>query len=207
MNGSVTHQGVTQQGFTLFEILIAISIFALVGSFANSMIQKGSALSEANERLSSLQFAVVYFARDWAQVSPRRIRNQYGDEENNIVIENDVISFTRSGWSNPLGNDNTDHKRSNLQRVQYLLVDNQLKRRHWPSLDQGIGEEPFEVLLLDKVDTLQFQFQDAGGAAIQSWPAPPSTVPGSSPIVLELVMDVANFGEIRRLLEVPSGVL
>jgi len=113
-------------------MLIAVSIFALMGVVAFSglsqMTRTGQAVADANDRLSDLQFAMVYFSRDWTQVSPRKIRNQYGDEESNIVISDGEISFTRSGWSNLLG-----HQRSNLQRVQYLVVDNQLVRRHWRS--------------------------------------------------------------------------
>jgi general secretion pathway protein J len=107
-------------GFTLFEMVIAVSIFALMGVIAfgglGHMTRTGQAVADANDRLADLQFAVVYFNRDWTQVSPRRIRNQYGDEEANIVIENDAITFTRSGWSNLLG-----QPRSTLQRVQYLV--------------------------------------------------------------------------------------
>ncbi len=57
----------------------------------------GACLAEANNRLSDLQFAVAYFNRDWTQVSPRKIRNQYGDEENNVVISDAGITFARSG--------------------------------------------------------------------------------------------------------------
>jgi general secretion pathway protein J len=158
-------------------------------------------VADANDRLSELQFAVVYFNRDWIQVSPRKIRNQYGDEESNIVISDGVISFTRSGWSNLLG-----HKRSNLQRVQYLVIDNQLVRRHWRSLDQAVGELPLQSVLLDGVEAMEVEFIDAGGEAIRSWPLESPSDAGD-PIVLAFRLDLTDIGEVTRILELPRGAL
>jgi len=196
---------IRQKGFTLFEMVIAVSIFALMGVIAftalGQMTRTGQSVAEANNRLSDLQFAVVYFTRDWTQVSPRKIRNQYGDEESNIVIDDNVITFTRSGWSNLLG-----HKRSNLQRVQYLLIDNQLRRRHWNSLDQGIGEEPLEVILLHDVESMEIAFEDGSGNSIGTWPA--TTGPqAAKPIVLVFRLELKDMGDIIRILEVPDGIL
>ena len=194
-----------QFGFTLLEMVIAVSIFALMGAAAftglTHMTRNGQEIADANDRLSDMQFAVVYMSRDWSQVSPRRIRNQYGDEEHNIIIEDNVITFTRSGWSNLLG-----HQRSNLQRVQYRVVDNQLRRLHWPSLDQAIGEEPIEVTLLDDVESLEVEFVDALNKPIRQWPAD-TELSGAPPIVLAIRLELIDIGEIVRLLEVPQGVL
>ena len=192
-------------GFTLFEMVIAVSIFALIGVMAftglNQMTRNGQEVARANERLSDLQFAVVYMVRDWTQVSPRRVRNQYGDEEHNVVITDDSITFTRGGWPNLLG-----HKRSQLQRVQYLLVDDQLRRRHWLSLDQGIGEEPLEVAMLNEVESIRFAFQDAEDKEIPGWPLD-TELSEDKPVLLSINLEVKGVGLITRLLEIPGGVL
>ncbi len=192
-----------QRGFTLFEMLIAVSVFAIIGVMAfgglGQMTRTGQAVADANDRLSDLQFAVVYFTRDWTQLSPRKIRNQYGDEESNVVLDDGIITFTRSGWSNLLG-----RKRSNLQRVQYLVVDNQLVRRHWQSLDQGIGELPFQSVLLDDVESLEVEFLDTLEKPIAIWPAE-STLDAGNPIVLVFRLDLSDIGEVSRILELPNG--
>jgi general secretion pathway protein J len=192
-------------GFTLFEMLIAVSIFALMGvigfSALGQMTRTGQSVADANDRLSDMQFAVVYFNRDWIQVSPRKIRNQFGDEESNIIIADNSITFTRSGWSNLLGN-----KRSTLQRVQYLVVDEQLVRRHWASLDQGVAEQPIQVVLLDDVESMEVELQNSSGRAIRNWPAEEGTNDGS-PVLLALRLELPDMGEIRRLLEIPKGAL
>ena len=193
-------------GFTLLEMIVAVAIFAVMASIAysglNHTIKTGNQVNESNQRLSELQFALSYFSRDWLQVSSRKVRNQYGDEESNILIEDNSISFTRSGWSNLL-----QRKRSNLQRVQYLVLDNKLVRRHWLSLDQGIGEEPFESVMLHNVNTLEISFLDAAEKAIESWPNELIQDGSSAPIALKIGVEIASLGKTWRYLEIPDGAL
>lgn len=192
-------------GFTLFEMLIAVAVFAVMGVVAfgglGQMTRTGEAVADANVRLSDMQFAVVYFNRDWTQISPRKIRNQYGDEESNLVIEDGVITFTRSGWDNLLG-----RKRSSLQRVQYLVVDRQLVRRYWLSLDQSVGAKPVQAVLLNEVESLEVELFDAEGKAIDTWPLD-NVAQSGTPVILSLRLELADIGEITRLLEIPDGAL
>ncbi len=194
-----------KQGFTLIEMLVAVAIFAVMAGIAytslNQTVKIGNQVGEASRRLSELQFALTYINRDWMQVSSRKIRNRYGDTENQIVLVDNSISFTRSGWGNLL-----QHKRSELQRVQYQLVDNKLVRRHWLSLDQGIGEEPLTTVILTAVDSFEIQFIDAQERPISSWPEEVTQGLGK-PVALKVVVNLDNFGEIRRILEVPDGLL
>lgn len=193
-------------GFTLLEMVVAVAIFAVMASIAysglNHTIKTGNQVSESNQRLSELQFALSYFSRDWLQVSSRKVRNQYGDEESNIVIEDNSISFTRSGWSNLL-----QRKRSNLQRVQYLVLDSKLVRRHWLSLDQGIGEEPFDSVMLHNVKTLEVNFVDAVEKTIDSWPNELIQDGSSPPVALKIGVEIASLGKTWRYLEIPDGAL
>lgn len=193
------------RGFTLFEMVIAVSIFAIMGVIAftglGQMTRTGQSVAYANDRLSDLQFAVAYFSRDWAQVSGRGILDQYGDPKANIVIENDTITFTRNGWDNLLG-----LNRSSLQRVQYVVVNNKLLRRYWPSLDQGIGEQPVQVVLLDNVESMEVAFRNPLNELIRVWPPEPGYNSGN-PITLAFNLELDDMGDIFRILEVPEGVL
>jgi len=192
-------------GFTLLEMVVAVAIFAIMAAIAytglNHTIKVGNQVGESNRQLSELQFALSYFSSDWLQVSPRKVRNQYGDEESNIIIEDNSVSFTRGGWANLL-----QRKRSNLQRVQYLLVDNKLVRRHWLSLDQGIGEEPLESVLLHNVNALEVHFVDASEKAIDAWPDD-LVRDERQPIALKFGIEISQLGKSWRYLEIPSGVL
>ncbi len=194
-----------QAGFTLFEMVVAVGIFAVMGAIAypglTQMAKTGQAVSESNLRISELQFAVAYINRDWLQVSPRKIRNRYGDEESNILIEDNSITFTRGGRSNLL-----QQKRSSLQRVTYSLVGKNLTRQHWLSLDQGIGEEAFSTVLLKNVNDFEIGFIDSSEKIIETWPAT-QEIESQKPIALSFSIDLDGFGLINRILEVPEGVL
>ena len=198
-------RNIRTSGFTLLEMVVAVAIFAIMAAIAytglNQTIKIGNQVSESNQRLSELQFALSYFSRDWLQVSSRKVRNQYGDEESNIVLEDNSISFTRGGWANLL-----QRKRSNLQRVQYLVVDNKLLRRHWLSLDQGIGEEPFDSVLLNNVNALEIQFVDALEKSIDTWPDE-LVRDERRPIALRISVDISQLGKTWRYLEIPDGAL
>ena len=193
-----------RQGFTLLEMLVAVVIFVVMGAIAysnlNNTIKVGARLGEADRRLSELQFALSYFNQDWMQVSSRKIRNQYGDTEDQVVLTDNSISFTRSGWGNLL-----QQPRSELQRVRYELDDKKLVRRHWRTLDQGIGEEPLTTVIMRNVDSFEIELIDANDQSITTWPNTVTQGLGQ-PIALNLKLDLEDIGGIRRIMEIPDGL-
>jgi len=194
-------------GFTLIEMVIAVAIFAVMMVIAfpglTHIAKVGDQVGQSNRRLSELQFALTYLNRDWMQVSSRKILDQYGDEKSHIIIQDNSISFTHSGWSNLV-----QQKRSELQRVQYLIKENQLIRQYWTSLDQLIAEEPLATVLIDDVESFSIYLIDNAEKAIERWPL--SDQDGQrvdKPIALRVDIDVKNFGQVHRIMEVPGGVL
>jgi general secretion pathway protein J len=195
------------QGFTLIEMVIAVAIFAVMMVIAfpglTHIAKVGDQVGQANSRLSELQFALTYLNRDWTQVSSRKILDQYGDEKSHIVIEDNSISFTHSGWSNLL-----QQKRSELQRVQYLVKENQLIRQYWVSLDQVPAEEPVSTVLIDDVEFFAIFFIDSAEQPIEQWPlAVQDQQRVDKPIALKVEIDVRQFGKVHRIMEIPDGVL
>jgi len=193
------------KGFTLFEMVVAVGIFMVMGAIAypglTQLAKSGQAVGESNQRISELQFAVAYLARDWVQVSNRKIRNRYGDEESNILIEENSITYTRGGRSNLL-----QQKRSQLQRVRYRLFEKKLTREHWLSLDQGIEEDPFATVLLNDVEDFEVNFIDGSEKKIETWPTTQSVGTGN-PVALSFSITLADFGRINRILEITDGAL
>ena len=192
-------------GFTLFEMVVAVGIFMIMGAIAypglTQLAKTGQAVGESNQRIAELQFAVSYLARDWSQVSDRKVRNRYGDEESNILIEDNVITFTRGGRSNLL-----QQKRSRLQRVRYRLFEKKLTREHWLSLDQGIEEDPFGTVLLNNVEAFEVYFIDGSEKRIETWPTD-ETVGAGKPVALSFNITLDAFGQINRILEITDGAL
>ena len=192
-------------GFTLFEIVIAVAIFSVIGVLAMPAISKmtrdGIYIRESNQNMTDLQFALGYLAKDWTQVTTRKIRNRYGDVETNIVIEENHLKFTRKGWQNLLG-----AQRSELQRVEYLVEDKKLVRRFWMALDQPVGAEPISQTLLSNIEDFQVRFLNGEEEAIDEWPTVQANRVGS-PIVLSIVVDIAGLGKIERIMEIPGGAI
>jgi len=188
-------------------MVIAVAIFAVMMVIAfpglKHIAKVGDQVGQSNRRLSELQFALTYLNRDWMQVSSRKILDQYGDVKPHIIIEDNSISFTHSGWSNFL-----QQKRSELQRVQYLVKENQLIRQYWTSLDQMIAEEPIATVLIDDIDSFSVHFIDSSEQAIERWPLDEQDEQRvNKPIALRVDIDVKNFGQVHRLMEIPEGVL
>lgn len=188
-------------------MVIAVAIFAVIMVIAfpglTHIAKVGDQVGQSNRRLSELQFALTYLNRDWTQVLSRKILDQYGDEQPQIVIEDNSISFTHSGWSNLL-----QQKRSELQRVQYLVTENQLIRQYWVSLDQVTAEEPISTVLIDDVESFSIHFIDSSEEAIERWPLDDQdTQRVDKPIALRVEIDVKQFGQVHRIMEIPEGVL
>lgn len=197
----------TSRGFTLFEILVAVSIFAIIGTMTmSSLIQvgrTGEQVSESQRQLSQIQFALGYLGKDVIQLVNRKIRDQYGDEQPQLKIAENSLVFTRSGWSNLLG-----QPRSNLQRVEYRLEDDNLQRRYWPQLDQAYTEVSVEQNLLSGVEDFSIRLLTAGKQTYEDWP-PDETLATQpeKPVAIEMTLNLTDFGEIRRIYELTDALL
>jgi len=196
-----------RKGFTLIEVLVALAVFGVMSMLAyaalGSTLSNADYLSDRMDRLQSIQRAVRYLSTDLFQLVPRPVRNELGDGfdpalETTLSSEF-AIELTRGGWGNPAG-----LPRGTLQRVAYRLEDDELVRYYWTVLDRTYANEPIATVLLDNVERLYFRFYTADGEISEVWP--PEVQPGvtqirSRPRAVEIVLTLADQGEIRRLLE------
>ncbi len=184
------------------EIMVAVSIFALIAAMTmTNLIQVGKAgeqVSETHTRLSEVQFALAYLAKDLAQLTARPVRDQYGDRQSALRLLQNRLAFTRGGWRNLLG-----QPRSDLQRVEYLLQDDKLIRRFWPQLDQSYEDVHIDQPLLTGVDEMTVELLTAGKPRYSVWPP---EIPGDNqaqkPVAVEFVLNLQNFGRVERVFEI-----
>ncbi len=190
-------------GFTLFEVLIAVSIFAVIGTIAmTNLIQVGRAgerISNAQQRLSDIQFALGYMGKDLSQLINRKVRDQYGDEQEQFMLNDNVLQFTHNGWANLL-----QQTRSQLQRVAYRLDDKKLMREYTLQLDQGYSEQQVKQALLDDVEDFEVRLVTTDTEKMDAWPVDDGTTTSLIPVAVEVSLNVKGFGLVTRVFEVPN---
>lgn len=189
-----------QSGVTLLELLVVIAVFSIMSVAAYSSLQSSLRAEEnfdaSMEDLEAVQMCLTLFQRDIMQLSPRPIRDAFGDNEPAIVLLNgQELFFTRGGNLSSLRLD-----QSELVRVGWSLRDEQLIRSHWRRLDSTQGDRPLSAPLLGNVTRLQIRVLDQNNVWHSDWPL------GASGGIraVEITLEVADWGEIRRLLPLPG---
>ena len=207
---------VPQRGFTLLELLVAIAIFAIVGALAmgglHQLVKQREAAAATMERVRDLQRTVMRMSQDFEQLTARPIRDATSATDiPALYLSNngtDIVEFSRAGWTNPTG-----INRSTLQRVRYRLTDNKLYRDYWTVMDRTLSSAPVQQQLLDKVTSVTLRYMDESRSWQTTWPAmqvntnvplPASPVPRSLPVAVEITLTLQDWGEIKRVIEVPS---
>lgn len=190
------------RGFTLIEILIALTILAIVGALMamglNSAVRIQMRVTQKAERLAEVQTAMMIIERDIAQIINRPAFDATGQLAPAIVRtlsdNQPVFEFTRAGYINPFFLQN----RSTLQRVRYSFQKNQLFRTTWETLDRTINTPLHSQLLLTNVTAYNVNLitlQNATGTPNQ----PTSTLPDA----VEITLTLDDLGNIRRLIPLP----
>lgn len=198
-------------GFTLIEIVVALAVFAVVGTMAftglNAILKQQAGLQQRSEQIKDLQLALKYLERDISQIIPRAVRDQYGDEQPAFSAdENSIMSFTYSGWRNPAG-----LSRSHLQRVAYEVSDNEeeneqeLVRHTWNRLDGAISEDARSIPIIKNIKDLEWKFLNQGSVWEERWP-PINVDPNSAPMprAVSISFSVEPWGKITRIVALPK---
>ena len=189
-------------GFTLIEMLIALAVFAVLGVLSQQLLSQileaHRVTTERGQRLTDLDRAMQILQRDFLQLDGRGVRDQLGGFLPYLQLgKEDLIEFTRTGWSNPL-----QRPRSELQRVAYVLEEDTLYRYYWPLLDRSPDALPRIQELLSDVNQVEFLAIDSAGEEHPFWPDSRSEDTTLGAIALRI--DLKPFGEINRLWLVPN---
>lgn len=155
-----------QRGFTLIEVMIAMSIVAVIGlasaQVISSVLRSDEISAEADKRITLYQRTYQTIQRDVMQMAQRNVRVNGGAPQKNLLFageniiesEFDGIVFTRNGWRNPV----QMFPRSTLQSVGYRITDGTLERLHFLYPDQGSDTEPQVTPLLNDVTGLKIEY-------------------------------------------------
>lgn len=193
-------------GFTLLELLISITVFAIMSVMAygglSNVIDNSKSSKQALSRLQQVQHTMFNIERDFSQIAKRDIRDEYGEVKKYVTAGDDIdqlIELTRSGRRNP-----AKILRSNLLRVAYKIDDGKLTRLYWPQLDRAQGMIPYETILLTNVASAELRFLDTKSKWHSQWPPLDTTSPAAALNAIEYKIILDDWGEISRLFTVQS---
>ena len=196
------------RGFTFIEMLLAVAIFALVGlasvAVLDSVTRSDEASRAATLRLQQLQRAMMVIERDFWQISQRQIRvngeapvaQTLAGAVNWIESDDDGISFSHAGWTNP----GMVLARSEVQLVGYRLKERQLQRMYYLYPDAVTGTEPNVQPLLEEIDELKFRYlvkEDGQEQWKEFWDQ------GNWPLAVKMTLKSPQLGVIERVFGLP----
>ena len=208
-------------GFTLIEVLVAMAITALISAVAygalSSALSGAESVRSAMLRSQDINQTLTLLSRDIRQVVNRSIVDEFDQRApalNGGALSRYPLTLTRAGWHNSTG-----APRSALQRVRWWIEDDVLWRAHFPVLDRTPGTEAIETAMLDDVERFEVRFlptisdvkSDRDDVIDDrnwrdNWMLDVSQ-PGlelPTPAAIEIVLQLARLGEVRRLYVLPS---
>jgi general secretion pathway protein J len=199
-----------QRGFTLLEILVATVIMVIMAVLAYRTVGEARVEVEMAEshldRLREVQRAIHLLASDFRTIAPRPVRETIGDGYRAALMRDPnsaaLIEFSRAGWPNGAG-----MPRGTVQRVSYRLEERKLIREHQNVTDATQASPPVTRELLRDVESVDIRYMNNGREWVAEWPPSGSAADLAStlrPLAVEVTIVLADYGELRRLIEVPG---
>jgi len=206
MRKNILHTHFTY-GFTLLELLVALSIFSILSVMAygglQTVISTKQSTQKSADRIAEIQLVMMRISNDLRQTLPRKIRSEYGDflpAMQSARNGDRTVSWTRAGYRNP-----ARLKRSNVQRVAYMLKEQKLIRITWPVLDRAQDTLAIKTKVLSGVESIKWRFLNNKMEWVSVWPEEGKQA-GLFPLpkAVEFTFELEDWGKIRKLILLAS---
>jgi general secretion pathway protein J len=190
--------GVSPEGFTLVEMLIALTIFGMLTAAGVALLTLTVRTQATSQRLldevGALRRLGALLTADLAQAAPRISRDAEGRPRPALIGggggDNELLlALVRSGGGEQA-----------LQRVEYRLRGGRLERLAFARVDGDA--RAVAVPLLEGVSQVRLRYRGRDGAWQPAWSA---TDPTRMPRAVELVSVDAAHGIVRQLFLVGAG--
>ncbi|MEZ5435747.1 MAG: type II secretion system minor pseudopilin GspJ [Pseudomonadales bacterium] len=215
-------QPISNKGFTLIEVMVAIAVFAVMTAgvyrVLSTMVDSQDRITAHVDALRELQRSLRFIAMDMNQLVMRDVRMP--DDKRSPALESDsgdyLLQFTRQGLRNPLLS-----TRSDLERVAYSLGSapydasnrqqkkrgkgKSLLRHTWGAVDRRSSAKENIQVLFDDVDDASLEFMNPKGDWKKEWPEKKSDGKEHArtlPVAIKLTLKTAKYGELEQVFQV-----
>lgn len=188
-------------GYTLIEVIIALAIFAILGTISVGLLSRAfdtqARLEAQMEPLSALQLAITRINRDTSQVVERGTSSFAGDANH--------VEFIRGGIIIP---DESEAK-STLKRVALVCENNEkLIRKTWRRVDPVSPSDFQEQTFINNLESCNFFYLGQDNTWLSEWPMATTSsrkTPPPFPRAIKIKLTLKNLGDISLLFVIPGG--
>ena len=197
-HGSDSSLRSAEHGFTLIEMLIALSIFAMIAA-AGVLLLRGSIDTQLQmaarlDEGSAMIRLRALLASELASAQPRVGRGPAGEERAAMLGTADSLRFIHASAGEP--------GEAALSATRYSVENGALVRHVTHALDGPAEGAP--AVLIRAVDSAQWRYRDATGAWSNSWVA---ADPRALPRAVELTLEEKGSAPIMlRFTVAPDGL-
>lgn len=198
-------------GFTLLEVLIAISVFAVFSTMAYGglmrLLDTRNRIEAEREFWRGTALSFTRMQQDLSNAINRPVRDSdglpqqwafRGQPVDGRAMADPSIEFTRGGIVIPTA------ETADLQRLGYRLEDRKLLRLAWPNIDRAPLTKPASTPLFYDVDEFKVRFYHDRTWHPQ-WPPLQSNEIPPLPQAVEITITLKGRGTYTRTFLVGSG--
>lgn len=178
-----------QRGFTLLEMMIALTLFAMLG-LAGTQLLQGMLRSSENSRLhteslSQLQRAFALLEQDIAQAVPPPPANALAEQPTPVASSQSQLHLLRRNWLNPHG----ILPRTSLEPVRWAMSEEKGLQRYSENMATTYLSHQFS-----RINGLSLRYW-SNGQWRDGWFAYYTL-----PEAIEITLTVAEYGQLVRII-------